>query len=93
MSGAELLARRRERIKHIRQTVAALTAAAFLALFGGIYAQMVAGKDPALGTSVVAKATTSTSASSGTDDEATSRPRRSSSSSTDSPPAVTTSQS
>jgi hypothetical protein len=59
----------RERVRRVRQTVAALTAAAFLALFAGIYAQMASGHDPALGASAVQTVTSdsgSTSSSAST---------------------------
>lgn len=49
-------ARRRARVLRIRRTVAAVSIAVFLALFATIYVQMASGKDPALGTSVVATA-------------------------------------
>jgi hypothetical protein len=63
---------RRRRTQRIRTAVAAGSAAAFLALFSGLYAQMAAGNDPALAattaaaTEQVATTTTATDASTDT---------------------------
>jgi hypothetical protein len=43
---------RRQRIQRIRTAVAAGSIAAFLATFGGLYAQLATGNDPALGATV-----------------------------------------
>jgi hypothetical protein len=51
------LTRRRRRVKLIRNRVVAGAVALFVAVFGGITAQLAAGKDPALSSS---KATTTT---------------------------------
>lgn len=59
----ELRARRHARVVHIRQVVAALAVAGFVALFSTIYAQMAAGKDPALGASAGQSAPVTTSQS------------------------------
>jgi hypothetical protein len=60
---------RRRRIHRIRARVAAGTAALFIALFGGLYVQMAAGRDPALSASSAQVAsTTATTDSSGSAD-------------------------
>lgn len=72
-SGPSPLARRRARVRQIRQGVTAIAVAAFIALFAVIYVQMAAGRDPALGASVTQSSTaTSDDASSGTSSSGTS---------------------
>lgn len=66
-SEATPLARRHTRVLRIRRTVAAVSIAVFLALFATIYVQMASGKDPALGTSVVATANAAAQSSGATD--------------------------
>jgi hypothetical protein len=68
---------RRMRILRIRRAVAVVAVALFVALFAGIYVQMAAGRDPALGTT--------TTSSTGDDSTSTQR--------LPSPAPVTTSQS
>jgi hypothetical protein len=57
-------AARRRRISHIRRTVVAVSLAMFIALFAGLYVQMAAGRDPALGSQTVATSSTSSDTSS-----------------------------
>ncbi|HEY6779933.1 MAG TPA: hypothetical protein VI111_03215 [Thermoleophilaceae bacterium] len=61
----ELRARRRARVVRIRQVVAALALACFVALFSTIYVQMAAGRDPVLGASAASHTSGSTSRSAG----------------------------
>ncbi|MBN1528260.1 MAG: hypothetical protein JW895_04330 [Thermoleophilaceae bacterium] len=59
----------RERARRIRQTVAALAVAAFLALFAGIYVQMATGHDPALGASAAQTAASDSGTTSAASDD------------------------
>jgi hypothetical protein len=73
---AEHAARRRARLARIRTTVAAVSASFFILLFSGIYVQMAAGRDPALGSkasaTTKAKSSSSPSTSSSASDTSTS---------------------
>jgi hypothetical protein len=55
---------RAQRAHRIRRTVVAGAVAAFVALWGGLYVQMRAGHDPALGAGAVAQGTTTTTSTS-----------------------------
>ena len=61
-------AERRARVRRIRHLTAAGAAAAFLAAFGGLYAQMHAGNDPALGQTASTATETESESSTSTDD-------------------------
>jgi hypothetical protein len=63
LSMNDSLTRRRQRVKLIRNRVVAGAVALFVAVFGGITAQLAAGKDPALSSS---KTTATTSAATST---------------------------
>lgn len=84
----------RRRILRIRQIVAGVAVAAFIALFSTVYVQMATGNDPALGstaTTAVASATTTTSSGETTSSEDTTSSEETTSS--DETAAVTTAQS
>jgi hypothetical protein len=83
---------RRERIRRIRQSVAAIAAATFIALFAVIYVQMAAGRDPALGATTTApQSSSTTSGSNGASSNFATN--GSGSSASDHPATVTTGQS
>jgi uncharacterized iron-regulated membrane protein len=83
---------RRRRIWRIRHAVVALSLAMFIALFAGLYVQMAAGRDPALGSQTAATSSTSgdTSSAAASGDTGASSDNAANSSA---PSAVTTSQS
>ncbi len=72
MSVHPAVAARRRRVQAIRARVAALAAALFIALFGGLYVQMASGNDPALGASAAQVASTGTTTSDTTSSDDTS---------------------
>jgi hypothetical protein len=87
---------RRARISRIRRTVAVTSVAIFIVLFAGLYVQLAAGRDPALGSkaAVTTGSNNTGSTSSGNDDGWFGEDDGGQSSQQYSPPAsVTTSQS
>jgi hypothetical protein len=59
---AARLAERRSRVRRIRNRTAAGSAAAFVAIFGGLYGQLSSGNDPALAKTGTSSGSSATSA-------------------------------